>query len=176
MGGTEFANQITKYETRIKKHTAISHITTCLKLLLGLAVTTFLGLSIYNILNGGLRAKTVIACLMSGAALFAVCLYHEKVREKIKHSHDMIAVNRKHFERISSIETDAALLQPYITDEESVRQQTVVTSMNRDTGFSNYYVNAIQKGDPGATKRKPAIEPDDDELFAKATAIKFLLM
>ena len=176
MSDIEFTGQIGKHEARIKKYTTVSHIATCIKILLILTTSMFFGLSIYKILSGNAVAKLIIACLMAGASLVALCLYHDKIREKIKHSKDMIKVHKKHLARISSIESDAATLQPYITDDESVKQQTVVTNMNRDTGFSNYYADTMLRVSPGGHKNKPPEEPANDELFAKATAIKFLLM
>ena len=171
-----FIGQIEKHEARIKKYTTISRIATAIKILLILTTSSFFGLSVYKILSGNAVAKLIIACLMAGASLVALCLYQDKTREKIKHSKDMIKVIGKHSDRITNIETDDSLLHQYFTNDESVKQQTVVTKMNRDTGFSNYYANTVLKDSPGGYKRTPADEPVNDDVFAKSAAIKFLLM
>ena len=175
MEQTEFIGQIEKHEARIKKYTSISGVVGLAKLLFALALGLFIILSFYYMFSGNLRAKMVLWCLIAGASLVAIWIYHDKIRDKIKHSRDMISINKKHLDKISDLETASEVALPCLTGEEYTRQQTVVTGINRDTGFSNYYESRITK-DPAVFKTAPPKEPADEEVFAKATAIKFLMM
>ena len=176
MEQAEFTGQIEKHEARIKKYSAISGAVGCVKLLFALLLGFFIVLSFYFMFSGNLRAEMIVWCLITGASLVAVWIYHDKVRDKIKHSGDMITINKKHMDRIADIETANDSLQPFFTSDDFTTQQTAVINLNRDTGFSNYYEDTIKKDSSGGVTRKPAADPADEEVFAKAATIKFLMM
>ena len=175
MEQNEFNGQIEKHRARIKKYKTVSSVTGCMKLLLALLLGLFIALSFYFMFTGNLRAKMIVWCLISGASLVAVWIYHDKIRDKVKHSRDMISINLNHLARITEIEAVNDSLHPCFTGDDYTKQQTAVINLNRDTGFSAYYENTIKK-DAASLKKPPPKEPVDEEVFAKATAIKFLMM
>ena len=176
MEQNDFSVKIEKHRAKIKKYKAVSDAVGCVKLVLALLLGFFIALSFYFMFSGSLQAKMIIWCLISGASLVAVWIYHDKIRDKIKHSNDMISTNKRHLGRIADIESSNGYLQPYFSSDEYAKQQAAVTNLNRETGFSNFYENTIKKDASGNFTQIQVEEPDDPEVFAKATAIKFLLM
>ena len=171
-----FTGQIEKHEARIKKYSAISGAVGCVKMLFALLLCFFIILSFYFMFSGNLRAKMIIWTLIAGSSLVAVWIYHDKIRDKIKHSKDMITINKGHIARIANVESVADMPQLYFSGDEYMKQQTTVISLNRDTGFSDFYENTIKNDAAGGFARKPAADPADEEVFAKGNAIKFLIM
>ena len=173
-----FTSQIEKHETRIKKNTTLSRAATIAKLLLALATASFISMTIYRTLTAGPSIKSAMPALISAAALFAAHLYHSKLKEKIKHSYEMISINKRHIDRITDIETAADLPQPLTSDEiyEDEKQQTPTTATSRETCFADYYANAMKKAEASGFGTKPALTPNISQAYAKATSTRFLFM
>ena len=176
MEQADFNGQIEKHRARVKKYNTVSGIIGIVKAICALLLVFCVVLSFYFMFSGNLRAKMVIWCLIAGASLVAIWIYHDKIRDKIKHSNDMISINKRHIDRISDIESANDISQPYLYSDEFIKRQTTTASNDRDTGFSYYYEKSISRDDASSFRKKPVEEQEDPELFAKATAIKFLLM
>ena len=96
-----FTHQIVHHEAILKKYEPISNVVGYLKLLL----VALLGILVYfAVINGfgtAPKAPPFAMGLVVLVALVALWIYHHQIREKVRYSTAMIAINQRHLDRIS---------------------------------------------------------------------------
>ncbi|MCL2204143.1 MAG: DNA mismatch repair protein MutS [Defluviitaleaceae bacterium] len=97
MKENEFSNRVKLHEATLKKHTAISDVVGYGKLFAILV----LGLVSYFLFAGNFQMHMVVLGVIIFMANITLWVFHYKLHQKIKFSNSIIAINKRHLDRIS---------------------------------------------------------------------------
>ena len=179
MGLREFISQIEKHKALLKRNIAVSVIVGYLKLLLFLLIA----ISLFYLLFKKFSSAALILCLIEGLAFASLVTYHDKIRGRVRHSNEMIAVNKKHLETISRMLTclkdteieSLDLEYPHsgggVIKHDGKRYGVPAPPIEPDPAPHNF-TEYLAANSAQATKTKKGEEP----LFTRSGALRFLLM
>ena len=115
MEQTEFTRQIDKHEAMLKKNNTVSGIVGYTKLLLFLLI----GVSLFFIFVKSFKVEIFILILVEASTLIVLWIYHYKVRGKISHSNEIIAINKGHLDRLTGMWAAIPDIETGFTDNDS---------------------------------------------------------
>jgi len=172
MEQTEFTSQIAKHKETLRKYNIVSVIIRCSRISFFLLII----ISLYFTYANSFSADMVAVTLMEITTLIALWLYHDKVRDKIRHSSEMIAINKAHSDRISEMITSYDFNKAefvYLDCEDPCDPDIEV--LCKDIDFDGRAEQSFAEY-AAAYSERAQFDEKAEPVYAKASAIKFLLM
>jgi hypothetical protein len=166
----EFAIQIDKHRAIVRKYEAVSSIVRSARLL----PFFLMGASLYLTLTRGFPAELIIA---GPVALVALWVYHDKVRKKISSSKDIIAINKRHLDRMPGEWSTISGLGPELAHHVyPLKQQELMGIPGMETALLEYIGQKLAETGEGGPSKAVANGIKNRPEFSNSKAFRFLLM
>lgn len=170
---TEFSCQVDKHKAILKKYGAISTVVTYARALLFLLTAA----SVYFVIVIDFKTELVVTGLIGILAFISLWLYHDKVREKLSHAAEIIAINKEHIKNVSAMLTDfPGVEMDFLYPEDLPSEDFDITELCKDMDFIDQTVNSYTEYFTVYSIKPPENEEAGRLIPAKSSASRFLLM
>lgn len=173
MKQVEFTRQIEKHKAKLEKYSAISNLAGYAKL----ALFVFISVSLFLLFFKRFSIAAIVLCLLEGAAFVALLIYHDKLRERMLHSNEIIAINRKHLESLADMFDDfPATESDFLFHKYPSSSVTDFMELFKDTNMPDSIAQSFSDYVAAGAADSGGAEPEDPETLAKNSATRFLFM